>query len=133
MRFLLPILIGTLLVILWWTNPEDEQFTSFLVDEVVTIVGDLGEDAGRATGGALGFLTERLGRAAGEAAGTVAGRAASQEFERSNYGIASTYTLDLNGRASGGEWTFLGVAGQFVPIKEPENLETLVRGILSGR
>ncbi|MEM1056979.1 MAG: DUF4359 domain-containing protein [Bacteroidota bacterium] len=129
MRYVIPVLIGTLVAILWWTNPQEDQFTKFLADEVSGIVGDAGEDAG----GALGFLTERLGRAAGDALGDIVGAAAAREFERSDYLVASTYTLDLNGRASGGTWTFLGIAGQFVPTEQPENLETLVRDMMSRR
>lgn len=129
MRFVLPALLGTLLLILWWTNPGEEEFSAFLSDEVSQIVGNAGE----AGGGAMGFLTDRLGRAAGEALGGILGGAAASEFERSNYGVASTYTLDLNGRASGGTWTFLGIAGQFVPTEQPENLETLVRDMVSRR
>ena len=127
MRFVLPILLGTLLLILWWTNPDEPQFTNFLADEVSQIAGDMGEQAG----GAINFLTARLGRATGERAGQVLGREASNLFERKNYGVVSLYELDLNGRASGGTWTFIGVAGQFYPIEEPENLESLVRNNLA--
>ena len=123
MRFILPILIGTLLVILWWTNPDTTQFSNFLADEVSEITGDVGEQAG----GARDFLTERLGREVIDLAGQALGRQASGLFERKSYGVASTYELDLNGRASGGTWKFVGVAGQFFPIEEPEKLESLVR------
>ena len=131
MRFGLPILIGTLLVVLWWFNPTEEQFQEFLTEEIRGIASDAGADAGRTAGGAMGFLTERLGRAAGDAAGRAAGRQASGMFERESYGVASMYTLDLNGRREGGEWKFLGIAGQFVPIDQPENLDVLVRDQLA--
>ncbi|OZC04178.1 hypothetical protein [Rubricoccus marinus] len=127
MRIVLPILIGTLLLVLWWFNPNEDQFAVFLTDELRAVAGNAGEQAGEAAGGAVGFLTGRLGRAVGDAAGRAAGREASGLFERENYGIASTYELDLNGRREGGEWVFLGIAGQFVPIKQPEDLQTLVR------
>ena len=123
MRFILPILIGTLLLILWWTNPDETQFSDFLADEVSEIAGDAGEEAG----GAMNFLTQRLGREIGDLAGQALGRQASGMFERESYGVASTYELDLNGRASGGTWKFVGVAGQFFPIEKPDDLETLVR------
>lgn len=125
MRFVLPVLIGTLVLVLWWFNPSQDQFKDFLGEEVSARMGQAAEDAGSATG----FLTERLGRAAGDAAGRAIGRGAADQFERNSYGVASTYTLDLNGRRPGGEWQFLGIAGQFVPTKTPENLETLVRDL----
>lgn len=131
MRLVLPILIGTLLVVLWWFNPTEDQFQDFLTQEIRTMVSNAGAEAGRTAGGAMGFLTERLGRAAGDAAGNVAGREASSMFERESYGVASTYTLDLNGRRPDGEWTFLGIAGQFVPVNKPENLEQLLRDQLA--
>ncbi|HIG75811.1 MAG TPA: DUF4359 domain-containing protein [Bacteroidetes bacterium] len=133
MRFLLFGLILALAALLWWTNPEEEQFTTFVTEEVTERLGNVGADGARAAGGAMGFIAERLGREAGQAIGGALGRAASEEFERSNYLVASTYTLDLNGRASGGEWTFLGIAGQFFPLEQPENLETLIRDLTSRR
>ena len=129
-RFILFILFGTLLSALFVMNPGEEAFGEFLSTKVSEIGGDLGEDAG---GGALGFLTERLGRAAGETAGAAAGARASRLFERSNYLIASTYTLDLNGRREGGEWQFLGIAGQFVPTKKPDDLPRLIQQSVLGR
>ncbi len=131
MRFILPVLIGTLLLVLWWFNPNEDQFAVFLTDEIRTVAGDAGEEAGRAAGGAMGFLTGRLGREVGDAAGRAAGREASSRFERESYGVASTYTLDLNGRRPEGEWVFLGAAGQFFPLKQPEDLQSLLRDQLA--
>lgn len=133
MRFIVPVLLIVLGAVLWMTNPGEEQFTEFLTEEVTQIAGNAGAEGAGAAGGALGFLTERLGREVGETLGAAIAREASTKFERSSYGVASTYTLDLNGRASGGTWEFVGVAGQFYPIEQPENLETLVRDMLARR
>ena len=126
MRFIGPLLLLALLLALAWFNPSTEQFNTFLSEEVAARVGETAGEAGRATG----FLTERLGRAAGDAIGRSAGREIAGRFERSNYLLASTYSLDLNGRREGGEWVFLGIAGQFVPLETPENLQTLIRDVL---
>jgi len=131
MRFVLPILLGTLLIVLWWFNPKEEQFTDFLTQEISALTANAGEEAGRATGGVTSVLAGRLGRAVGDAAGRAVGREASGMFERKSYGVASMYTLDLNGRRPEGEWKFLGIAGQFVPIEQPENLQQLIRDQLA--
>ena len=132
-RFILLILIGTLVSLLVVLNPNEEDFSVFMSDTAAEVMGDAGAAAGEAGGGALGFLTERLGREAGEAAGSELGRRASGLFERSNYVLGSVYTLDLNGRREGGEWTFVGVASQFFPISEPDDLPRLLANRLAGR
>ena len=125
MRFVGPILFFTLLGALWFFNPGPDQFSAFLSEEIAERLGEAGEDAG-----AMGFLNDRLGRAVTDAAGDAIGRGVAGRFERSNYLLASTYSLDLNGRREGGEWTFLGIAGQFFPLEAPENAETLIRDLV---
>ena len=125
-RLVLLILVGTLLSVLFVTNPNEASFQTFLGDEARQIVGDAGEDAG----GALGFITERLGRVAGEAAGQEVGERLASRFERSNYLLFSLYDFDTNGRREGGEWQFLGLASQFFPLKTPDDLVGTVRDLL---
>lgn len=111
--------LGFILVVtaLYFLNPGPAQFEKFIVREGGQYAADAAGDVGEAVAGANGrdvasWLAERVGR-------EVAGEAA-QAFERENYHVASTYSIDLNGRRPGGEWTFLGVANVFFPIEKPE-------------
>lgn len=100
--------LGLVLVagVLYLLNPGPETFEEYLSAEMA-------ERARGAGGGAASdFLNDRLGR--------TVGAAASNLFEREDYKVASVYTADLNGRMPGGEWTFLGVAGWFIPLDGPE-------------
>jgi hypothetical protein len=112
MRFLilLVIVLGTLALF----NPSQEDFTTFIQDRTRDVVTDVGRSAG---GSLLGSVT-------GAVAGTVAGAIAGQAVERKNFLVFSLYTVDLNGaRHEGGEWTFLGIGGQFFEMERPEILE----------
>lgn len=113
------LLLGLLLVAgaLYVLNPGPEKFKEFLRVELAAqaeararAAGE--EIAGNVGGAAAGFLAERLGRRAGDIA--------SDAFEREDYYVASVYTADLNGRSPGGAWKFLGIAGWFFPIEQPE-------------
>ena len=102
---------------LYVLNPGPDKFKQFLQVEIAeraeARAREVGERAGGGAGSSVtGFLAERLGRAAGEVG--------SQAFERENYHLASVYTADLNGRQPGGAWKFLGIAGWFFPLENPE-------------
>ena len=111
--------VGLILVVtaLYFLNPGPAQFETFLEREggryAAEAAGDVGEQVAGGTGREVAsWLAERVGR-------EVAGEA-SRAFERENYHVASTYSVDLNGRRPGGEWTFLGIANVFFPIEQPE-------------
>lgn len=112
-------LVGLILVggLLYALNPGPEKFREFLQEELAAQAEQRAREAGEATAGELGgdvagFLAARLGRRAGDLA--------SDAFERDDYYVASVYTADLNGRRPGGAWKFLGIAGWFVPLEQPE-------------
>ena len=109
---------GLILVagILYVLNPGPEKFKEFLEEELAAQAEAraraAGESVAGSAGGAVtGFLADRLGRRAGSLA--------SDAFGREDYKVASVYTADLNGRLPGGEWTFLGIAGWFIPLDHP--------------
>ena len=111
--------VGLLLVAgaLFLLNPGPDAFREFLSVELAAQAEARARAAGESVGGevgaeAAGFLAERLGRRAGDIA--------SDAFQRDNYHLASVYTADLNGRQPGGAWKFLGIAGWFFPIEQPE-------------
>ena len=113
------LLIGLAIVavLLFFLNPGPEDFRVFLTEELSDRAERearaAGESvAGRFGGDVAGVLARRLGREAGDLA--------SDAFERENYYVASVYFVDVNGRRPGGEWEFLGIAGQFFPIEEIE-------------
>ena len=58
------------------------------------------------------MIARRLGQEAGDLT--------SAAFDREDYYLASVYAVDINGRRPGGEWAFLGIAGQFFPLDTPE-------------
>ena len=111
--------LGLLIVagVLYVLNPGPEKFREFLQEEMAAraeaearaageqVAGSIGRDVG-------GFLAGRLGRQAGDLA--------ADAFGREDYYLASVYTADLNGRQPGGAWKFLGIAGWFVPLEQPE-------------
>jgi len=50
---------------------------------------------------------------------------AEQVTVRKNYFLFSTYTIDLDGPDhTGNDWQFLGVAGTFLQLREPERGES---------
>lgn len=91
---------------LYLLNPGPDTFEEFLSTEMAE------RARGESGGGAGGFLADRIGRSAGAAA--------SDLFDREDYKVASVYTADFNGRRPGGEWTFLGIAGWFIPLERPD-------------
>lgn len=103
--------------ILFVLNPGPEKFREFLSEEMAARAEAQAREAGEQVGGSVGrdvggFLAGRLGRRAGNLA--------SDAFGREDYHVASVYTADLNGRQPGGAWKFLGIAGWFIPLEEPE-------------
>ena len=113
------LLVGLVLVagLLFLLNPGPEAFRVFLTEELAQQAEqrarDAGEEvAGRFGGKVAGVLARRLGQEAGDLT--------SEAFERKDYYLASVYYVDVNGRRPGGEWSFLGIAGQFFPIDEIE-------------
>ena len=103
--------------VLYVLNPGPEKFKEFLQEEIAAQASERAREAGEATGGSLGgdvagFIAGRLGRRAGDIASDV--------FGREDYYVASVYTADLNGRRPGGAWKFLGIAGWFFPLEQPE-------------
>ncbi|MEM1116002.1 MAG: hypothetical protein AAF845_10370 [Bacteroidota bacterium] len=106
--------VGILLYVL---NPGPETFKEFLQEEIAARAEAEAREAGEAIGGSIGrdvggFLAGRLGREVGDIASDV--------FVREDYYLASVYTADLNDRGPGGAWRFLGIAGWFVPLEQPE-------------
>ena len=80
---------------------DQEAFSAYLAEYVQH---ELADDAPGETA---------LGRKLRQGLGQIAGAAGSQLAERSDYGVASVYTIDIAGKAH----VFLGVAGQFLPVK----------------
>ena len=100
-------------VMLYVLNPRTEAFAAFYrLDHA-----ERAEAAARAadstrTGTSHVFLADRTGRAVSDAADI--------PFDRTNYHLGSLYRVDTNAEQDGGEWTFLGVAGWFIPVEQPE-------------
>ena len=112
-------LIGLVILagVLYLLNPGPDKFKVFLQEEIAEQAEARAREAGEAAGGSIGgdvagFLAGRLGRRAGDVASDV--------FSREDYYLASVYTADLNGRRPGGAWKFLGIAGWFIPLEQPE-------------
>ena len=99
-------------VMLYVLNPRAEAFAAFYrLDHA-----ERAEAAARAadstrTGTSHVFLADRTGRAIGDGEDV--------PFDRTNYHLGSLYRVDVNADQAGGEWTFLGVAGWFVPVEQP--------------
>ncbi len=111
MRFflILAVVVGTLAVF----NPGEDDFRVFVREKASETVTDLARD----TGGGL------LGGVIASASGRLAEAFASHAVQRDNYVVMSVYTIDLDGpEHDRQEWRFLGVAGQFIPLKKPASL-----------
>lgn len=111
--FFLAILAGTLALF----NPNEDDFRTFVQERATDTISDYG----RATGGSL------LGVVAGEIGGRLMSALASETVERDNFFVFSLYTVDLDGSPGDAEeWRFLGIAKQFIPLKEPASLRERV-------
>jgi len=99
------VLVGLLL----FTNPSMGDFTAFVEDELSErILGEVGDSAG-------GRLLAGIGSG-------LVGAVADGATERSNFLVASTYTIDLDGSDEpGNQWRFLGIGGQFIELENPDD------------
>ena len=96
--FLLLIAAGAL----YYTNPNEEAFSVFLADYVQEELAD--EHPGES----------EIGKAFRKGIGQIAGAAGSQLAERQDLTVASVYTIDIAGTTH----VFVGMAGQFFPLKD---------------
>lgn len=107
-KFTIPILI---LVALMAFNPKKEKFYDLVEsrsDEIFS--NELGNSA---VGGLLAELGSGLAR-----------NLAEKFTDRTNYLVASVYTIDLDGEEHDeNDWKFLGIAGQFIELQRPEALK----------
>jgi hypothetical protein len=113
MRFLLilGVLVGTLAIF----NPDEGDFQAFAAERAAEAVSDRARDVG---GGLFADVVGSVG-------GTLAGAVARRTVHRDDYLVCSIYTIDLDGPSrQAEEWRFLGVAGQFIPLKKPVSLES---------
>ena len=94
---LLTVIIGGL----YLTNPDQVAFSDFLA---VYVQEELADEVGEET---------ELGKKLRKGLGQLAGVAAQAIAERTELYIASVYTLDIAGESH----VFVGVAGQFIPVK----------------
>ncbi|MEM6646266.1 MAG: DUF4359 domain-containing protein [Bacteroidota bacterium] len=99
------VLVGLLL----FTNPSMSDFTTFVEDKLSDeIIGEVGDSAG-------GRLLAGLGSG-------LVGMIADGATERSNFLVASTYTIDIDGSDEpGNQWRFLGIGGQFIELESPDD------------
>ena len=88
---------------LYYTNPGHEAFSGFLAEYVQVELAD--ETPGES----------ELGQAFRKGLGQIAGVAGGQLAERQDLGLASVYTIKMAGR----DHVFVGIAGQFFPVKTP--------------
>lgn len=98
--FVVTLLAVLLVAVLFITNPDTETFAQTYAGEISQ---ELASDLG--LGGAGGDLLGNLGR------GVIA-QAIEQETERSNYLIASVYTITTPDE----DVRVLGIAGQFIRL-----------------
>ncbi len=102
--------VGTMLYVL---NPGPEAFEHFYRLDTA----ERAEARARAGDSLLAstpsrvFLADRTGRAVSDAADV--------GYERVDYHVASLYRVDANEGRAGGKWTYLGIAGWFVPTEQP--------------
>ena len=100
-----------LLAVLAFTNPGMDEFKDFAEAQSEQLLLRETGDTG------LGRFLSRLG-------GSLAGSLVDRVTERANYGVASVYTIDLDPEvAEGDEWRFLGIAGQFLELERPDELQ----------
>lgn len=101
---LLAVVLGALVV----TNPGMDAFSDFVAEQSERILQ-------RETG------DSPLGRALAGAGAGLAGAYVERVTERRTYLLFSTYTIDLDGTSSTShEWRFLGIAGRFVELDNPD-------------
>ena len=94
---LLTVIVGGLHL----TNPDQEALSDFLA---VYVQEELADEAGDET---------ELGKKLRKGLGQLAGVAAEALAERTELYVASVYSLDIAGESH----VFVGVAGQFIPVR----------------
>lgn len=87
---------------LYFTNPDQAAFSAFLAEH---IQHELADDVPGET---------ELGKAFRKGLGQIAGAAGSSVAQRQDWHVASLYTIEIVGETH----TFLGMAGQFFPLKK---------------
>jgi len=87
---------------LYLTNPDQEAFSVFLAEYVQSELED--EVPGES----------ELGKVFRKGLGQIAGAAGSKLAERKDLTVASIYTIEIAGTTH----VFLGMAGQFFPLKD---------------
>jgi len=108
MRKLLFLVI--LAVVLFLFNPDQGEFNEFIENQTT-------EHFQRNAG------DSKLSEALSELGGSLSALLAKQVTERKNYFLFSTYTIALDGDDShDNAWRYLGIAGQFFKLQEPEDL-----------
>ena len=105
LRFLI-LLAGMVAAALYFTNPDGSDFTEFVALYVQEQLAD--EVPGES----------ELGKKFRKGLGQVASLAAGQLARRENFQLCSIYTLDIVGERH----VFVGVAGQFFPLKKRKSL-----------
>ncbi|MGA7304232.1 MAG: hypothetical protein WBW88_05135 [Rhodothermales bacterium] len=103
MKKLLAVL--AILIALSLLNPDMRDFREHVENEVGNKLSSESGSAplGRLGGGAVALLAEQVS-------------------VRKNYLLFSVYTIDLDGPdREGNDWQFLGIAGAFLKLREPEH------------
>ena len=110
MRKLFAILVVVVIALAWF-NPDMDAFKEYSKEHSERLLLHETGDTD-------------LGRALSSVGGALAGAFINRITERHNYLILSTYTIDLNGDDdTTNEWHFLGIAGQFIEMQQPEALQ----------
>ena len=105
MRGLFTLLLFIALVgVLILSNPTTEDFSRRYADEINR---DVAQELG---------LSGNLGNLLGSATQGLIEEALAQETRRNNYVVASVFSVPLSGE----DLRVLGVAGQFVPLNQPQ-------------
>jgi hypothetical protein len=116
MRFsgLLLVIVCVGLVVLAAMNPQPDDFQRFAAEQLESRIQTEVRDRTGGRGSALGNLLAGAGA-------DLADRYVERATDRTNYLVASTYTVDLDGPSGDElEWTFLGIGGRFVPLDGPK-------------
>jgi hypothetical protein len=101
------VVLIVLLIALAWFNPGMDAFKEYVETRSERI---LEKEAGDSA----------LGRALAGAGGALAGAYVDRITERTNYVLFSTYTIDFDDEEDGDEWRFVGIAGRFIELHEPD-------------